>query len=248
MISYNSIVTAIPSKWKEILKQKVPLEKTEFEDKGTEIRLKVGNRFKAITKLINKEIYQYLISLKYESPKAIDTWVNLYPFLDRFDWKTIFKLSFENTVEPYLQSFQYKIINMILNTREKLNKWRIIDSNKCLYCKEIDTLEHHLYSCFYSKLIWKQVESWIKSQLEIKFTLTECEILFGIPLNNSVELKIINFVILITKWYINNCKCMGKELFFIEVNELFREKIDCVVYHCKIHNTEPAEWQNKLLL
>ena len=40
----------------------------------------------------------------------------MYPFLKTIDWKDIYKISFNVIREPYLQSFQYKVINRILNT------------------------------------------------------------------------------------------------------------------------------------
>ena len=37
---------------------------------------------------------------------------------------------FKYVREPYIQSFQYKIINRILNTNEKLFKWSLKQSNR----------------------------------------------------------------------------------------------------------------------
>ena len=47
---------------------------------------------------------------KIKPPTAVESWVNLYPFLEQFDWKEIYAIPFKKTKEPYLQSFQYKII------------------------------------------------------------------------------------------------------------------------------------------
>ena len=62
-------------------------------------------------------------------------------------------------------------------------------------------MEHHLISCKLSKSLWKK-EEWIFQNLEVKFPLTECEILFGIPDNNDNILKIVNFLTLFSKWLI----------------------------------------------
>ena len=68
------------------------------------------------------------------------------------DWKEIYTIPFKYTREPYLQSLQYKTINIILNTNETLAKWCVKLSNKSSFCKAINTLEHHLYQCKKVKL------------------------------------------------------------------------------------------------
>ena len=75
---------------------------------------------------------------KKNPPTAIESWVNIYTFLERYDWKVVSSIPFKYTIEPYLQSFQYKITNRILNTNEKLEKWRIKQSNRCNLCESIE--------------------------------------------------------------------------------------------------------------
>ena len=53
------------------------------------------------------------------------------------------------------------------------------------------------------------VENWLWEQIDLKLNLRECEIL----INKDIEL--INFVILITKWYINSQRNEDKPLFFM---------------------------------
>ena len=60
-----------------------------------------------------KEMYINLIIEKTKPPRSIKTWINLYPFLEQYDWKKIYKITFKYMREPYLQSFQYKILNRI---------------------------------------------------------------------------------------------------------------------------------------
>lgn len=55
--------------------------------------------------------------------------------------------------EPYLQTFQYKVQNRILNCNERLFKFKIKESKNCSTCYQVDTIEHHLISCKSSKTI-----------------------------------------------------------------------------------------------
>ena len=41
-----------------------------------------------------------------KTPTAIDTWINIYPFLENYDWKDIYMIPFKYAREPYLQSLQ----------------------------------------------------------------------------------------------------------------------------------------------
>ena len=115
----------------------------------------------------------------------------------------IYSILFKCVREPYLQSFQCKIINKILNTNEKLFKWPLKQSKTCNYCKAIDTIEHHLFKCSQSKNVWNKLEKWIYQQLEVKLHLKKCEVLFGLPNAINDPIEPINFLIIITKWYIN---------------------------------------------
>ena len=48
-------------------------------------------------------------------------------------------------------SFQYKILNRITNCREKLFLWKIVQNNKCIYCNDVDGLEHHFFDSVNAK-------------------------------------------------------------------------------------------------
>ena len=161
--------------------------------------------------------------------------------MEKCEWRQVFKLPVTISKEPYLQSCQYNILNRILNCREKLYMWGKSDNNRCNYCNEFDTIEHHLYMCTESQNIWQSVQRWCSTNLEIKYDLTICEVLFGIPTNTSADMDIINFLILIGKYYINKTKINNKDFYFIEFIECIRNKIISIVYRNTI-----TEWQERL--
>ena len=176
----------------------------------------------------SKEIYQKIMSPKAKPPTSIETWVNLFPFLEIMDWTIVYKLPFKTVSEPYLQSFQYKVINRILNCNERLKKWNIKDSEKCDYCDNVDTIEHHLHTCEESQKIWCHLQKWLLDNLGTSLPFTVCEVMFGLTTMSSVEFNIINFLILLTKWYINRTKSQNQKLYFIDLLSVIREKIKIV--------------------
>ena len=136
----------------------------------------------------------------------------------------IYRTSFETTKEPYLQSFQYKIINIILNSKERLHKWKIMDNNKCYVCDEVDSIEHHLFFCKISKIFWIDVKKWMVVTLDFGFEFTICEVLFCFA-KHVPDSNLLYFLILMGKWYINTKKSEEKTIMFFKFLITIKNKI-----------------------
>ena len=89
--------------------------------------------------------------------------------------------------------------------------WKILPSNKCIYCDRVDSLEHHFFDCVEWERFWKGVTIWMKGNLETSMNLTVCEILFGIPIQDE-GIKPINLIILMGKWFITKRQTQEKSL------------------------------------
>ncbi len=213
---------------------------------NNELLIKIKNIKKPLHKVTSKDIYISQIFKVMQAPISINTWLNIFPFLEKLDWEVIYKLPFRVTREPYLQSFQYKIINRILNCNDKLFTWQIIDSRKCIFCSETDTIEHHLYGCVESRKFWCRVEKWLADSIEIKFHFTECEILYGIPIQNDERIEAINYTILLGKWFINKNRSNNKSLYFIEFLHILKNKISTLIESNRINNYANKNWLQKL--
>ena len=137
-----SLIQAIPKEWKT----KICNNKQNFKEIPS-LSININNVPKSVLTIQSKMVYWELMTEKIKPPTAIVTWLDLFPFLEKLDWKGIFVLPFQLTKEPYLQTFQYKILNRSLNCNHNLTKWKIIQNDKCSYCEHIDTLEHYLYYC-----------------------------------------------------------------------------------------------------
>ena len=110
----------------------------------------------------------------------------------------------------------------------------------------MDTLEHHLIHCETSRQMWNRLAGWISDNLSINYNLTECEILFGIPFTNSIDLEIINFFILFTKCFINHKKTSKSQIYFIESLGELKVKIDTMTISNILNNRQNLEWQTLL--
>ena len=242
----NSITSAIKPLWRKRIRGKKILTKDYADINLNESYIKIGCKLKHLSKVSTREIYNTLIESVIKTPTAVEKWINMYPFLENYDWTLIFQIPFRIIKEPYLQSFQYKIVNRILNCKENLFKWKLNENNTCQLCNEVDTIEHHLVNCSASKVIWDKLKRWLFSNINIKFMFTECEIIFSLPFIKEAETELINFVIIITKWYINNAKSNDKPLYFIELLRVIEDKIRPITYANKENNRINTGWQNKL--
>ena len=162
-----------------------------------------------------------------QPPTAITKWIENYPFLEMVDWKEIYQLPYMIIREPYLQSFQYKIINWILNCKEKL---KIGTDEKCAYWWLFDNIEHHLFFCYESIKIRKALQNWMINNLEYNFNFTICEILFGILCvnNNVLDTEILNYLINNKKWYIIKQNHWINVL-IIELLQIVKNKVRSIV-------------------
>ena len=86
----------------------------------------------------------------------------------------------------------------------------------------------------------------MSDNLEISFPLTICEVLFGIPISNNIDIEIINFLISIGKWFINQMRNNEWPLYFINFLHIAKQKIEVIVLNNKIQCIDNKEWQERL--
>ena len=120
-------------------------------------------------------------------------------------------------------------MHRVLNTNYNPYKWNIIDTPFCNYCNNVDTIEHHLYLCGYSKQFWEKLEKWMLNSLNLHRnpSFTICEVLFGIKIKEETQLvnKVINITITAAKWYINHSRTEKCDLNFQHFLSILREKL-----------------------
>ena len=221
---YNIIRSSIPKKWTQQMLNRKPSMNVH-----SNITVSIKGILTNLARAKNKDIYWELIGNRKVEATAINTWVDLYPFLELVNWHKIFNAVHKNSIETYLQSFQYKVVHRIVNCRYNLYKWNIIESPLCIFCNHSDTIEHHFFLCAFSKLFWEYVETWLTDlfQTENKITFAICEILFGYSLSNKTNsvTTIINWIISLGKWFINFCRSKEKDINFIEFQKISKTKL-----------------------
>ena len=129
---YNSLICAIPQKWKLLIRaHNIPNNNLKHDI----TRLK-----KDISQVKARDIYGYFTFTKIMP--SVDKWIEYYPFLESLDWTQLFRLPYCISHEPKVQRFQYSIINGFVICNYNLFLWRQVESNLCDAYHCIDSIEH----------------------------------------------------------------------------------------------------------
>ena len=150
-----------------------------------------------------RNYYSLLIKFKYEKPKK---WAKIKEEFNLED-KCIseaFSLPIKVCSEPYLRSFQYKVLNSILFTNELLFKIGYITSPNCSFCQDIkETRNHVLFTCPFSYSFWMDVIANILNNISNCGCLLLSDVIIGV-LKEGMDL--VNYVIILGKSYLWSCR------------------------------------------
>ena len=104
----------------------------------------------------SKHIYRSFLAKKQTTPTAKDQQKlsAKYHHLT-IDWKRVNLLSFRTTLETKLREFQFKLLNCIVFTNEKLFRFDMAESHKRAFCQtEVESIEHLFFSCKISSVFF----------------------------------------------------------------------------------------------
>ena len=211
---YNSVISAIPRTWKNLIGQDSNvLNYYVFEDH--KISLDIAE--KKVVEISTKELYWSLISTIAERPTSENTWeveVGLGYDLDKWAW--VYNTPYLLTKDTKLIMFQYKVSHRILACKYKLRVWKIETDDICNCCQIAqDSLEHHLVACPDTLNFWNNAFNWFKSVTGVLFPIDTYDIILGIPNpNEDAVIDQLNFVILQGKYFIYKCKLNNKSIDF----------------------------------
>src|SRR6185437_16198270 len=108
-------------------------------------------------------------------------WCVLYPGVVMWFWSSIWRLPAELGVPNKICILQFKLLHRILASPSKLHLWGKRDSGECYACgAEMDTIDHMLALCPWSRRIWSDIFQWFEREEEVTINWTTEQILFGI--------------------------------------------------------------------
>ena len=201
-----SIIDSIPAHWRTIIKEasSTPII-SPVPDAPT---ILVDENPLTIVDVSSKQIYRLFQAKKQVLPTAQKKLSDKYPH-SLIEWEKVYSLPFRSTLESKLREFQYKILNCIVFTNEKLFRFGITQSPLCTFCqKENESIEHLLFSCNETSEFWKHVLSWLRDKNIYVGELKEADLIFG-KFDVQDDFTLINHILLLGKYYIYSRKCQN---------------------------------------
>ena len=129
----------------------------------------------------------------------------------------------------------------IVSCREWLYKCERAINSLCT-CGVLDTIEHYFIECKEIRPLWKElIEGW-QNSISTFFTITDEEILFGIP--NPFNLKLIdqtNYIMCLAKYQIYVAQQKGEQITVQGILSFIKKELDQ-----KINTTQFINPNNKL--
>ena len=150
-----------------------------------------------------RNYYSFLIKFKYEKLKK---WAKIKEEFNLEDncISEAFLLLIRVCNEPYLRSFQYKVLNSILFINEILFKIGYITSPNCSFCQDTkETRNHVLFTCPFSYSFWMDVIANILNNISNCGCLLLSNVILGIL---KLGMDLVNYVIILGKNYLWNCR------------------------------------------
>jgi len=109
--------------------------------------------------------------------------------------------------EPYLRSFQYKVLNSILYTKKLLCKIGYVSDPNCSFCHQTtETISHIFFDCSFSISFWNEICEKIFNKLSSCgcLSLEYHEIILGFL---TGEMDLLNYILILGKAYLWTCRC-----------------------------------------
>ena len=181
-----------------------------------------------ISDVTSKQIYDSVLCKKQIPPTAQQKITDKYSDTV-INWKKVYFLPFNTTLDSKLREFQYKILNIVF-TNDKLFRLGLSQSPNCTFCnEEPESLEHLLLRCKVSSELWKEVLSWLKDNNIVIESFTEISLFLGF-FEETEDFSIINHVLLLGKYYIYVRQCHGS----LPSLRGFITRIRCI-YNIELH-------------
>ena len=125
------------------------------------IYLNLDNSEITLSKVSSRLLYKAFKGRKQVPPTTQKKFKEKFSYFS-FSWNDIYSLPFIVTIETKIREFQYKVLNNIVFTNEKMFKFKMTNSPLCSFCKrEVESLEHLLYYCDVTKTFCEAFCSWL---------------------------------------------------------------------------------------
>ena len=193
----NALVNAIPESWKT---------RMDSNYQAMIIPQEINTEIGPLSNLTNKKIRNVFDKLKNHDICAANFWKQKM----NVKIEDYFTIAHESTKESRLRLLHFKFIHNIYPPNILLNKMGLATTKQCLWCTEIDYIEHAFYQCTKLENFWRNVKQYILINYDWRLEINENIALFGMSkaeIEDAEIRKKVNHIILIAKLAISKYKC-----------------------------------------
>ena len=241
-MEYNSLIHCIPTRWKKGINIHARHAKTD------DVYLYCQDRVAKLDEMHCKQFTNIFLLDHVQTPAAQEKWQKYLNVTD-INWKYIYQIPYIVCRDTEIQSLQYKIINRFFPCNYAVSKWYVEASDKCNHCQNTDFLEHFFYLCPSLGVFWSSLSKWWLNNLQCTFKLKPEEVIFGICNENEDNvMDIINYCILMAKYYIAQSRKKELEPNLYEYLRFIKSKLDIDLVYSRMENQEQTFVTNWSLL
>ena len=217
MMRYNSLKCALPNEWVTFFEENpkgtfCPIAPYIFDECIYTLKTSLANK---VYKFLSEDVMLlHNKYMKWRNELGEDFCQGLRNFGDCH--KDIYRI----TNIPKYRSFQYRVLQRAIVTNVDLEKWGIITTNLCTFCgDEPETLLHIMCFCVETQELWENFKIYVENRFRMNI---ECEP-SNLIMNRIVEKKnhVINFLCLITKYFIYSQRCQCRAIKFPALRMIF---------------------------
>ena len=151
-------------------------------------------------------------------------------------WETIYLIPFASTNETFLRSFQYRLLNNILPTQEKLKHYKISRTSECQKCgHEKEDLSHLFVKCPTVIQFWKDFEIFWRELTEMHIRLNTIDILLGIT-RDIYKSELLNYLLILAKHMILSSTINEYQLHFVNFEKKVKQNCNMELNFAKRNN------------
>ena len=222
-LQYKGLISAIPLKWKNIIKE-------EYENETNMMRF-----YDLVYKKVKKVWYLYQESRRAE---AEPIWIKVLSELREQEGHIYFQNIWVITSITKLRDFQFRLLHGTIYTNTILFHWKLVPLSICNLCGESDqTIEHLFITCPKVVRLWEGLKDFMETSTLINInalSFTTATILLNIVHVRPKHLA--NLLVLITNQYVYACKCLNTQPNIFEIISKIETIFQCERYDacCKL--------------
>ena len=158
----------------------------------------------------SKDMYK-VFNTKSITSKSQQKWNNIFENVN-LNGKIIYKLPATSCNNTKLHWFQYRILHRIIAANDLLYKLHIKQDDLCSFCGLLtEKIEHLFWHCNVVVEFWESIEHWFFERIQFSLNIDKQTAIFGITFNRHFN-KPINYILIITRYYIYKCRINNKRL------------------------------------